>query len=302
MDSLTRMQAFTQVVDAGGFSAAARRLGKSKALLSKYVKDLEDELGARLLNRTTRHLAMTEVGQAYYRDALEILQRIDELTSSVRDTHRDPRGLIRASAPRTFGDGELGEAIVAFLGAHPLISLDLKLEDRYVDLVEEGFDVAIRIGLLTDSSLIAKRLADFRIVTVAAPEVIAAHGTPDHPRGLAELPCVIDTNSRGRQNWLFEEKGERLTVQVKSRFEVNSPAVVRLAALDGLGFARTPYFVVRDDLAAGRLVSVLDDFEITGLGIFAVYPHRRHLSGKVRTFVDHLAGWFEERRRAGASC
>lgn len=302
MDALTRMQAFTQVVDAGGFSAAARRMGKSKALISKYVKELEDELGARLLNRTTRQLSLTEVGQVYYRDVTEILQRINDLSANVSDIHRDPKGLLRISGPRTFSDGMLGDGIMAFLDAHPLISIDLRCEDRFVDLVEEGFDVAIRISELADSSMIARRLAAFRIVTWMTPDLVDRLGMPQTPLELIDRPCIIDTNFRGRSNWPYQVDGERQLVGVRGRVEVNSPAAVRLAGLRGLGIARTPYFMVRRDIEAGHARPILEDFEPASLGIFAVYPHRRHLSGKVRAFVDFMAHWFDERRAAGETC
>jgi len=300
MDTLTRMQAFIRVAEAGGFSAAARRQGKSKALLSKYVRELEDELGARLLNRTTRQLSLTEAGQVYLREATDILQRIDDLKSTVHDTHREPRGLLRVAAPRTLGDGEIGQAIMEFLQKEPLISVDLRLEDRFVDLVEEGFDVAIRVAELTDSSLIARTLAPFRIVVCARPDVLAASGRPLLPAELVELPCVIDTNARSRANWAFKVDGGRQTIAVRGRVEVNSPRAVRAAALAGLGFARVPYMTVREDIAAGRLVPVLEEYELNMSAVHVVYPHRRHLSGKVRAFVDFLVAWFDRAQRNGA--
>lgn len=299
MDTVTRMQAFIGVVEAGGFSAAARRSARSKALLSKYVKDLEDELGVRLLNRTTRQLSLTEVGQAYYREATEILQRIEDLADSVRDTHREPRGLLRVSAPRSFGDAELGQAIMQFLVEQPQITVDLRLDDRFVDLVEEGFDVAIRITELADSSLIARRLADFRSVLTASPAFLARNGRPRAPADLAGQPGIIDTNYRGRHNWAFVVNGERVTVPMTPRVEVNSPEVARAAALAGLGYARLPWFTAREALADGRLVGLLEDCEPRSSAIYAVYPHRRHLSGKVRVFVDVLVGWFESCRLKG---
>ena len=194
MDALTRMQAFVQVVDAGGFSAAARRAGKSKALLSKYVRDLEDELGVRLLNRTTRQLSPTEVGIAYHREAVDLLQRLDDLTASVRDSHGEPRGHLRISGPRFFGDSELGGAITEFMALHPEITVDIRLDDRFVDLVEEGFDVAIRVSEPADSSLIARRLAvtvPHRRREIIEPlqdvDRFAVIGEPDLRR--RQLPC-----------------------------------------------------------------------------------------------------------------
>ncbi|PTW63549.1 LysR family transcriptional regulator [Breoghania corrubedonensis] len=301
MDQLTRMRCFIQVVDAGGFSAAARAMGRSKALVSKYVGELEDELGVRLLNRTTRQISTTEAGQAYYREASDILQRIDDLQEAMQDAHQRARGLLRISASRAFGDHDLSRAVMGFLSQNPDISVDLKLEDRFVDLVEEGFDVAIRLTELSDSSLIARKLAPFRQVTVAAPEFIAIHSRPEEPGDLADIPCVVDTNYRFRSNLVFRDgEGGRRSVAIKGRVEVNSAEAARQAALAGLGFARTPLFMVRDDIAAGRLERVLEEYESDDAAIWVVYPHRKHLSGKVRAFVDFLVSWFEREALRGA--
>ena len=301
MDQLTRMRCFIQVVDAGGFSAAAREMGRSKALVSKYVGELEDELGVRLLNRTTRQISTTEAGQAYYRETSDILQRIDDLQEAMQDAHQHARGLLRISASRAFGDHDLSRAVMAFLAENPDIAVDLKLEDRFVDLVEEGFDVAIRLTELSDSSLIARKLAPFRQVTVAAPQMISVNGRPEEPGDLADMSFVVDTNYRFRSNLVFRDtEGGRLSVAVKGRIEVNSAEAARQAALAGLGFARIPLFMVRDDIAAGRLVRVLEEYESEDAAIWVVYPHRKHLSGKVRAFVDFLVTWFEKEQLRGA--
>ena len=301
MDTLTRMQAFVQVVEAGGFSAAARRAGKSKALLSKYVRDLEDELGVRLLNRTTRQLSPTEVGIAYHREAVEILQRLDDLSASVRDRAGEARGHLRVSAPRSFGDAELGGAVLEFMGQHPDITVDLRLDDRFVDLVEEGFDVAIRVSEPLDSSLIARRLATIRVVCCAAPSWIEKHGRPKVPNDLLGLPAIADTNARNWNHWPFVVDGERRFVPVTARLHANAPQVAATAAEAGLGVARTPWFAVRRAVEEGRLEVLLEDFELRNLTVHAVYPHRRHLSAKVRVFVDFMVQWFE-RRRQGEPC
>nr|WP_194304038.1 LysR family transcriptional regulator [Chthonobacter albigriseus] len=285
------MRTFVEVVDAGGFSAAARKMGRSKALISKYVKELEDELGARLMNRTTRRLSLTELGQAYYRDAGEILQRVDDLQDMVRDRHGEPTGLLRVACPRTFGDGMLGRAMMEFAVAHPAIKLDLRLDDRFVDLVDEGFDCAVRITEMQDSSLIARKLLDYRFVIAARNDIIAEHGRPEHPNDLSDLPCIIDSNLRSRFSWRFNVDGAKHTVQVRGRVEVNSPMAVRLAILSGLGFGSVPYVMVRDDVAAGTVDLVLEPFESVGAGVYVVYPHRRHLSAKVRSFVDFMVDW-----------
>ncbi|TBW40766.1 LysR family transcriptional regulator [Siculibacillus lacustris] len=297
MDTFTRMQALIQVVEAGGFSAAARKAGKSKALLSKYVRDLEDELGVRLLNRTTRQLSMTEVGQAYHREAVEILQRLEELAASVSDSHGEPRGHLRVSGPRSLGDADLGRAVTEFLVTHPDITIDLRLDDRFVDLVEEGFDVAIRVSEPLDSSLIARRLSTFRVVCCASPDWIARHGRPAVPTDLAGLPAIVDTNARNWSHWPFLVDNERVVVAVTARMNANSPLVTAVAAEAGLGVARIPWFAVRRAVEEGRLELLLEAYEPKTLAINAVYPHRRHLSGKVRAFVDFLVAWFERRRK-----
>jgi DNA-binding transcriptional LysR family regulator len=299
LDTLTRMRAFIDVVEAEGFSAAARKIGRSKALLSKYVRELEDELGALLLNRTTRQFSLTEAGHTYYRRASEIVKEVDSLAESVRESAGDVKGRIRLSAPRTFADAEIGQSLIDFAVAYPDITLDISLDDRFVDLVEEGFDLAIRISRLENSSLIARRLAPFTVLLCASPEVIAKYGTPKRPQDLANLPCVVDTNGRWLTNWPFMgEKGETITVPVTSRIEVNSPNVSCAAALAGLGFAILPDFIAAPNIAEGRLVRVLDDYLLTGGGIFAVYPHRRYLPAKVRVFVDFLVDWFKAREKA----
>ncbi|MCE1238171.1 MAG: LysR family transcriptional regulator [Hyphomicrobiales bacterium] len=297
MDTLARMQAFVQVVDSGGFSAAARKAGKSKALLSKYVRDLEDELGVRLLNRTTRQLSPTEAGVAYHREAVDLLQRLDDLTASVRDSHGRARGHLRVSAPRSYGDAELGGAVVEFLETHPEITVDLRLDDRFVDLVEEGFDVAIRVSEPLDSSLIARRLSTFRVVTCASPSWIERNGRPEKPDDLLGLPAICDTNARNWHHWPFMVDGERTVVAVSPRMNVNGPQVTAAAAAAGIGVARVPLFAASRLIEEGALVVLLEDFELTGLTVNAVYPHRRHLSAKVRVFVDFLVGWFERRKR-----
>jgi DNA-binding transcriptional LysR family regulator len=255
---------------------------------------LEDELGALLVNRTTRKFSLTEAGHNYYQRATELVREIDALSESVRETASDIRGRIKLTAPRTFADAPIGRSLIDFAAAHPEIILDIHLDDRFVDLVEEGFDLAIRITKLADSSLIARRLAPFRIPLVASPALIEKHGRPSHPRELQGLPCIVDTNSRYRHNWPFQEGGVPISIPVSGRLEANSPLAVRAAAVAGLGFAFVPDFIAAPELQAGRLVTVLDEFITDGAGIFAIYPHRRYLPAKVRTLVDFLAQWLKE--------
>ena len=295
MDTLTRMRAFIDVVEAEGFSAAARKIGRSKALLSKYVRELEDELGALLLNRTTRQFSLTEAGHTYYKRANEIIREIDSLADTVRESSGDVRGRIRLSAPRTFADAPIGQSLIDFALAHPDIVLDINLDDRFVDLVEEGFDLAIRISRLENSSLIARRLAPFAVQVCASPELIARTGAPKRPQDLASRPCIIDTNGRWLSNWPFKgDNGEMISVAVSGPIEVNSPLTARAAAVSGLGYAILPDFIAAPEIEAGRLQPLLEDRMLTGAGIFAVYPHRRYLPAKVRVFVDFLVQWFKD--------
>lgn len=290
---LARIRAFVQVFDAGGFSSAAREHGRSKALLSKYVTDLEDYLGVRLMNRTTRKLSLTEAGEAYYREASQLLQQLDDLDNSILDQTVAPRGLLRVSAARNFGELILAPAIFAFLAEHPDVSLDLRLEDRFVDLVDEGIDVALRISAAQDSSLIARKICDMQHSAVVAPAFLAAHQEPRTPEALRTLPCIIDTNLQGQANWRFVDKGQTISVHVNGPVRVNSPLSARDAALTGLGVALLPGYLADPEIKAGRLVRVLGGYLQTGSTLQAVYPHRRHLAGKVRALIDHLAKWFE---------
>ncbi len=296
MDTLTRMRAFIDVVEAEGFSAAARKIGRSKALLSKYVRELEDDLGALLLNRTTRQFSMTEAGHTYYKRAVEIIREIDSLADTVRESSGDVRGRIKLSAPRTFADAPIGQCLIDFALAHPDIVLDINLDDRFVDLVEEGFDLAIRISRLDNSSLIARRLSPFGVRLCASPALIERVGMPETPQQLASRPCIVDTNGRWLSNWPFRgDGGEMLSVAVTGPIEVNSPLTARAAAVSGLGFSILPDFIAAPEIEAGNLVALMDERMYSGGGIFAVYPHRRYLPAKVRVFVDFLVQWFRDR-------
>jgi DNA-binding transcriptional LysR family regulator len=295
MDTLTRMRAFIDVVDAEGFSAAARKMGRSKALLSKYVKDLEDDLGALLLNRTTRQFSLTEAGHTYYRTASEILKEIDDLADMVREGSSDLKGRVRISVPRTFVDAPIGMSLVDFSREHPDITLEIVAEDRFVDLIEEGFDLAIRITRLEDSGMIARKLCDFRLLCCASPDFIKAHGPLNDPQMLAKLPCVVDTNGRNYNNWRFEPAGgPPIHVAVSGPIEVNSPIATMRAAIAGVGVAIVPEFVGRPSVESGELVEIFKEYIPRGGGVYAIYPHRRYLPAKVRRFVDFLTQWFKK--------
>jgi DNA-binding transcriptional LysR family regulator len=296
MDTLTRMRAFIDVVDAEGYSAAARKLGRSKALLSKYVKELEDELGALLLNRTTRQFSLTEVGHTYYRQATEILKDIDSLADQVREGATDLKGRIKVSVPRSFVDAEIGQSLIDFSSEHPDITLEIIAEDRFVDLIEEGFDVAIRITRLEDSGMIARKLCDFGMHCFVAPKVLEKYGPIKSPQDLAIVPCIVDTNGRYYNNWRFQAPDGTgfQSVTVSGPIEVNSPIASTRAAIAGLGVAMIPDFVAKPRAECGELTTILEDYMPAGGGIYAIYPHRRYLPAKVRRFVDFLHGWFKK--------
>ncbi|HEV7435492.1 MAG TPA: LysR family transcriptional regulator [Pseudorhizobium sp.] len=296
MDTLTRMRAFIDVVEAEGFSAAARRTGRSKALLSKYVKELEDDLGALLLNRTTRQFSMTEAGHTYYRTAADILKEIDNLSDLVRENNSDPKGRLKVSVPRTFMDAEVGQSLIDFAKDHPDVSLEIVAEDRFVDLIEENFDLAIRITKLEDSGLIARKVSDFRVYACASPDFVARHGPIETPQDLSRIPFIIDTNSRWHNNVRFSSpEGTTISVSVSGPLEVNSPQATLRAAKAGLGVAIIPDFIAGPSIHSGDLVTLLEDFIAKDRGIYAVYPHRRYLPAKVRSFVDYLVVWFRRR-------
>lgn len=296
MDTLTRMRAFIEVVEAEGFSAAARKTGRSKALLSKYVRELEDDLGALLLNRTTRQFSMTEAGHLYYRRALDIVQEIDNLSDAVRANNTDLRGRLKISVPRSFVDAPVGQSLIDFACDHQDLTLEIVAEDRFVDLVEEGYDVAIRITALEDSGLIARKLADFGNWVCASQDWLDSLETPiTKPSDIAKVPFIVDTNSKSYNSLRFQNPdGSLFSVPIKGPIEVNSPMATMRAARAGLGAALIPDFVAREAVANGDLVTLFDEFRPTGAGIYAIYAHRRYLPTKVRSFVDYLLKWFRD--------
>jgi len=292
MDTIDAMRTFAAVVKASSFTEAAERLGVSTKLASKYVGQLEDRLGVRLLNRTTRRISLTEIGAAYLEQCQSILDEFDNLEAAVQDKHMTPKGTLLISAPTTFGEMYLTSAITDFLKTQSEISVKLKLSDRYVDIVDEGFDLAIRVGKLDDSSLIAKRLAPARLVAYASPEYLKTAGEPNHPEQLVNHKCIIDTNFRDGLHWAFQENGHPFSVKVSGSFHVNSALAARNAAITSAGIALSPTYVVGRDIARGKLTVVLSQFETPKSGLYAVYPHNRHLATKIRVFVDFLSKRF----------
>lgn len=288
MDRLDEIRAFTAVAEARSFTQGARKLDVSPAQISKLVARLENRLDARLLNRTTRDVSLTDTGQAYLERARELLEGFDALETSVRD-QGGPSGTLKISAPTSFGKGQLMPALLDFAAAYPAVSVDVHFADRMVNLVEEGFDVAVRIGHLTDSSLVAKRLAAVRMVTCASPDYLQRHGIPMALEDLAGHEAILDTNAREASNWTFGPHGDRREVRVHGRLRFNGAEACVAAAVAGFGVARSPAFAAADELREGRIVPILCNFEPELIHVHAVYPHARHLAAKVRAFVDFLA-------------
>lgn len=293
MQDLNAMLVFARVVEARSFSAAATRMGVSKSAVSKQVSRLEDRLGARLLNRTTRRLSLTEIGAAFYERCARIAAEAEEAELAVTRLHQEPRGTLRVNAPQSFASRHLSPLLPEFLAAHPELRVDLTLADRIVDVIEEGYDVVIRIAELADSSLIARKLAYARRVVCAAPAYWDARGRPVAPADLRAHDCLGYSYLASRGEWPFEGPDGPTSVKVTGTLNTNSGDVLMDAATAGRGVVFLPTFICGAALADGRLEAVLEDYEAAPRGVFAVYPHNRHLSAKVRAFVDFLVARFQ---------
>jgi len=293
MDRLAAMESFARVASAGSFSRAARGLRLSKSVVSRQIAALEAELGAQLFQRSTRALALTEAGRLYLERVTRILDEIEEADRSVGQLQGAPRGLLRVNAPMSFGFLHLAPAMPDFFARHPDVSIDLSMTDRYVDLVDEGYDIAVRIGALADSSLIVRRLAPCRMAVCASPAYLARRGVPRTPDDLTEHDCLNNTNASAGSEWRFAQAdGTVRLVRVSGRLMASNGDALQAAAREGLGLIYLPTFIVGEDLQKGRLQSVLDGYTVADSMVNAVYPHARHLSPKVRAFVDFLAGRF----------
>ena len=286
------MQTFISVVENGGFSAAAARLGLSRAQVSKSVMQLEAHLGTRLLNRTTRRVGLTDTGRAYFERSRAILEDVDELEGVVREHTLEPRGVLTLSAPTSFGILHLNRLIPEYLESYPGVQVSLSLADRFVDAIAEGFDLVVRIAELEDSSLIARRIAPCRRVLCASPAYLERHGRPAVPQDLAIHRCLVYSNELKPDTWTLHGAAGPESVRVNGPVCADNGDALRLAAVAGLGITLLPTFIVGADLNEGRLQTVLDDYCPPDLSINAVYPSRRYLSARVRTFIDFLAASF----------
>ncbi|MGM0413276.1 MAG: LysR family transcriptional regulator [Pseudomonadota bacterium] len=292
-DRLEEMATFVRVVEAGSLTGAARRLEVAKSAVSRRLAELEGRLGVQLLRRTTRTLHLTDAGRAFYQRCVRILADVDEAELAVSDVHGRLAGQLRVAAPLSFGIAHLQPAVDAFMAEHPDVRFDLDLDDRQVDLMAENFDLGIRIAPLADSSLVARRLATVDHVVCASPDYLARHGAPQTPAELADHDCLTYANAPASDTWsCIDAQGREQRVAVRSRLRANNGDLLREVALAGRGIVFQPRFIVHRALAAGTLVPVLTDCDWSRVDAWALYPQTRHLSARVRAFVDFLVDWF----------
>jgi DNA-binding transcriptional LysR family regulator len=293
MDRLLSMAVFKRVVDVGSFAGAARHFGISPEMAGNHVKALEAHLGVRLLNRTTRRMHLTEAGAAYHARCAQILSEIEDAEAEAGAQQVAPRGLLRIAAPLTFGEMHLGSAIVEYLARYPSVNVETILSDRHVNVIDEGFDLAIRIGDPPDSSLVTRRLTSASLVLCAAPAYLERTGRPETPADLTEHACLVYVDLRSPRTRRFTDpRGRAETVQITGPFSSNNPQLLLTLAVAGHGLILWPSFAVGADILAGRLVPLLTQWRSRELTIRAFYPHRSLLSAKVRTFIDFLADRF----------
>lgn len=294
MDRLGEMEAFLHVVDQGGFTGAADRIGISKSAVSKHISALEARLGARLLNRTTRRVSPTEIGLLYYDRVRQVLSEAQEADEMVSAHQESPRGTLRLSAPVSFGVRHVSPALVDFLCAYPDISVSLELDDRVVDLVSSGFDAAIRIGKLVDSSLRARKLAETDMILVASPDYLAKHGTPERIEDLSDHNLLHYSFLSTGNSWRFVTKtGEERHIRFGGRFAANNGDVLLDTAIGGHGIVYTPCFFLRDELETGKLVQILKEHRQGPVGVHMVYPPGRFVQPKTRVFIDFMVERFK---------
>jgi DNA-binding transcriptional LysR family regulator len=295
MDRLEAMRVFSQVVESGGFSAAADKLGLSTTAASRHVAELEAHLQTRLLNRTTRRVSLTESGRAFYERAVQLLADLEEAEQEASRSAIVPRGTIKLTTSVNFGVRHVAPVIAAFLASHPGVRFDVSLSDRLVDLVEEGFDLAVRIGVPGSENLVARKLGETRLVPCASPAYLAAHGVPRVPADLAGHNCFTYEYISPRHVWRFHDAdGKEHAVRVGGRLHSNNGELLAEAAAQGAGIVFEPAFIVGPDVRAGRLLPLLQEFTASPMPIYAVYPSRKHLSAKVRLFVEFLVERFAQ--------
>lgn len=295
MDRFSSIKTFCTVAREGSFSSASRELGVSPAMVSKHIKRLEDDLTVRLLNRSTRHCSLTEAGAEYFDRCQRVLAYLEEADANVKNLSGEVRGTLKISAPATFGTLYLTPAIIAYKKRHPNLAFNLRMAPQMPDLLEGGFDLAIHAGgtRLDDSDLVARKIGSFRMVVCAAPAYLDEHGRPQHPSDLQRHNCLVFHNEMATDNWIFRSAENETAVKVEGDLHANQGAALRLAAEHGLGIVRLPDYLVQEQITAGRLAEILSDYESPPRAVHVMYPHRRLMPAKVRSFVDFLANRFE---------
>ncbi len=295
MNRFEELEAFVAVVDYQGFSSAGEKLGVAKSMLSRRVTELERRLGVQLLQRTTRRQSLTDSGQAFYQRATQILADLEEAEQFVADAQCQVSGRIRLALPLGFGVSQLAFPISEFLAQHPEIKIDIDLSDRQVNLVEENIDLAIRIGELEDSSLIARRLADVHFAICASPDYLSAHGEPQHPAQLADHEVLIYSNVAAGRQWSYSEGGETVIPRVNYRLTANNGEFLAAVACHGNAIVTGPLVYLQQHIDNGTLVAILTPYTRSAVGVYAVYPPGRLISRRVKIFSDALYAHFHER-------
>jgi len=291
MDNLALYSSFIAVVEVGSFTKAAKQLGKTKAIVSRQVIQLEEQLDQRLLSRTTRSVSVTDQGREVYERLRNIMDDIASLETYNQSNNPSLSGRLRISAPQTFGELKIMPILSVFMQAHPHLKVELQLNDQYIDIVQEGFDIAIRVGVLEDSNLIARQISSIRQVLVASPDFLQQYPAITAPEELVNLPCIHDSNRRDGPKWQFIKEGEHYTTQINPRLRVNGAGAAALAAKQSLGLSISPDFAVQAAIEEKTLVPVLEDYNIDhvdNVGVYAVYAHRRYTTQKVNVFIDYL--------------
>ncbi len=295
MDKLTSMNVFVRVAKAGSFAGGARDLAISRAMATKHIMHLENALGTRLFNRTTRSLSLTEVGASYLLRCQQILNEINEIEAEVTQMQTEPRGTLKITAPPFIGGAHIAHAIAEFLGLHPDLRVEMLLQSSPGDLVDEAIDMAIFLGQLDDTSLIARKLASSPLIVCGSPDYFSRHGTPQTPEALSQHSCLVNWAIPPRDQWSFQKNNTELIIKVSGRMQANVAGPLRVAAVKGQGLVMLPSYIVGRDIEKGKLQIVLNEYTHLPLDIHAVYPHRKYLSAKVRTFLDFLQPWLQKR-------
>ena len=301
MDTLQSMRVFRQVVEVGSFAGAAERLRMSPAMTSKHVMNLEREVGARLLNRTTRHISLTEAGRIYFERARDALDDIEEAQAAVSATAKAPRGTLRITAPAWFDRRAIVGSLVEYRNRYPDVQLDINLSDRMIDIVEEGYDLALRVTVNPSPSLIARRLRTVQFVVVGSPDYLKEHGVPRVPQDLLKHQFISHTYASGGEILTVEGPNGRENIATKSVMRVNNLNMAMQAAVAGIGLVALPEIVGGTEMEAGHLQKVLEGYTLPSPSLFALYSSRRYLSPKVRTFVDFLVERMGNTMHPGAS-